>query len=445
MPSSNELLKQIRALTPHVIDLSLSRMHALLAKLEHPERNLPAVLHVAGTNGKGSVIALMRAMLEAQGDRVHAYTSPTLDRLHSSITLAKAPGASEPIAEQYLFDVLTRVYDVLGKAPATAFEAETAAAFLAFAEIPADFVLLEVGLGGRLDATNVIDQPRLSILTSISHDHSEFLGERLTDIAEEKVGILKTGTPVVVAPQPDAVHKVIQRRASELGILMNVAGQHWDAYEEHGRLIFQNEEGLADLPLPALAGRHQIENAGTAIAAMRLLGGDGPMEEAISQGLKSVKWPARLQHLGTGALHSYALDGGEIWVDGGHNASAGRALAHAMAELEELASRPLHVIVGMLITKDPEVFLEPFVGLAEAVIAVPVPENSNAFASSIQADELADAARRLGFWAEACHNLKEAITCSATRASAPPRLLICGSLHLIAHGLELNRRQLASE
>jgi len=438
--NSDALLEQLRELSPHGVDLSLSRMHALLGVLDHPEKRLAPVIHVAGTNGKGSIIAFMKAMLEASGARVHVYTSPYLSTLHESIKVAGAGGTARDICEPALVDVLSRVVAAARKTPATLFEAETAAALLAFAETPADFVLMETGLGGRLDATNVIDRPTLCVLTPIAHDHGEFLGDRIADIAAEKAGILKAGTPAVVAPQSDVALEVIRRRAGELGINLSEAGQEWLAHEEHGRLVYQSDDGLMDLPLPVLMGRHQIANAGTAIAAVRHLGQAAPNEKAIAKGLLEARWQARLQRLGEGALFDHAGTETEIWVDGGHNPSAAHALAHSVAELEERASRPLHLVVGMLVTKDAAGFLEPFAGLVEAVFAVPVPKGESAFAPSIPSDELADVARNTGIWAEACATLQEALEKCRQRASAPPRILICGSLYLAAYSLKCHER-----
>ncbi len=271
--SSDTLLERLKELHPQSIDLSLGRIERLLAALGHPEQKLPPVVHVAGTNGKGSFLAFTRAIAEALGKRVHVYTSPHLVHFHERIVLA-GPHGSAPIAEDLLVDCLARAEAANGGELITLFEITTAAAFLAFAEIPADFLLLETGLGGRLDATNVVAKPILTSITPISIDHVSFLGDTLTEIAGEKAGILKPGVPCVVGRQEQEAFQVIERRAEQVGAPLHVAGRDFDMYEQHGRLVFQTPTRLLDLPLPRLNGRHQIDNAGTAIAASSLLFGD---------------------------------------------------------------------------------------------------------------------------------------------------------------------------
>ncbi|MCH8238572.1 MAG: bifunctional folylpolyglutamate synthase/dihydrofolate synthase, partial [Proteobacteria bacterium] len=367
---SADILARMERLYPEVINLALDRVERLLEALGRPQDKLPGVVHVAGTNGKGSVIAFLKAILEAAGERVHVFTSPHLVRFHERIALAGAHGA-EQIGEQTLSDYLRRVEAANGAEPITFFEITTAAAFLAFAEIPADYVLLETGLGGRLDATNVIEKPALTLITPISRDHDRYLGSELGQIAHEKAGILKPGVPCVIARQESAALEVIEARAKKLGAPLLAHGEAWDAYEQHGRLIFQTGSGLRDLPLPRLLGRHQIDNAGAALAAIDALAGDSIADAALAAGLKAACWPARLQNLTGSALQAHVGNGTQIWLDGGHNVSAAQALAHAMAEMEERAPQPLHLICGMMTGKDAAGFFRQFKGLAEWAATIP--------------------------------------------------------------------------
>ncbi|MGI9382276.1 MAG: bifunctional folylpolyglutamate synthase/dihydrofolate synthase, partial [Methyloligellaceae bacterium] len=283
-PDSGLLLARMHELHPKLIDLSLDRIEQLLDTLGNPHLALPPVIHVAGTNGKGSVVAFLKAMLEAAGHRVHAFISPHLISFHERIVLA-APEGGRPISEDALVDVLQRAEIANQGSSITFFEITTAAAFLAFSESPADFLILETGLGGRLDATNVVPQPALTVLTSISIDHTSFLGETLAEIADEKAGILKPGVPCVVARQDPIALARIEKRAEEVDAPLISAGRDWDAYEQHGRLIYQTTTALVDLPLPRLAGRHQIDNAGAAISVIRALFRDPRVARALEVGL----------------------------------------------------------------------------------------------------------------------------------------------------------------
>jgi len=371
--TSDQLLADMKLLHPKLIDLSLGRVERLLAKLGNPHKALPPVVHIAGTNGKGSVTAYLKAMLTAAGQRVHVYTSPHLVRFHERIELAAAPGLTQPISEADLVDVLARTQSVNSGDDITQFEITTAAAFLAFAEHPADFVLLEVGLGGRLDATNVIEHPALTILTPISHDHADKLGNTIEAIAGEKAGILKRGARCVVSQQEDAALDVIAHEAARVGARLVVWGQDYDAYEQRGRLVVQRADQLLDLPLPSLFGRHQIINAGTAVAAALELDGVTLDEQAIESGLTSVRWPARMQRIDSGPLPSLLQPGSELWLDGGHNPAAGLFLAQSLADLEERSPKPLYLVVGMLGLKDAAGFLGSFRGLARHVVGAPIP------------------------------------------------------------------------
>ncbi|MEX2318201.1 MAG: folylpolyglutamate synthase/dihydrofolate synthase family protein, partial [Bauldia sp.] len=396
--------------------------------LDHPERRLPPVIHVAGTNGKGSATAFMRAILEAAGRRVNVYTSPHLVRFHERIRLDGAFVDDEELADALI--EAERIND--GRA-ITQFEIVTAAAFDLFARHPADILLLEVGLGGRLDATNVVDAPLATVITPVSIDHEKFLGETLTAIAHEKAGILKRGRPAIVGPQADEAMIEIEKQAARVGAGLYVANRDWVAYPEGGRLIYQDDMGLIDLPPPRLPGRHQYANAGTAIAALRRSGLKVPAA-ALETGLTSVDWPARLQSLTGGALVA-RLPGAEIWLDGGHNPAAGMAIAEAMADVEERAPKPLVLITGMMSTKDPVGFFKPFAGLAGQVYTVPGAGHEAARTP----DELAAAAREAGLVAKPAGSVAEAFDRIASEGGdSPPRVLICGSLYLAGLVLSQN-------
>ena len=419
--TSDRVLERVSRLHPKVIDLTLGRVERLLAALGHPERRLPPVVHVAGTNGKGSTIAMIRAGLEASGARVHVYTSPHLARFHERIRIA-----GDLVGEDRLIELIERCEAANGSEPITFFEITTAAAFLAFAEAPADYVLLEVGLGGRLDATNVV-APRLCVITPVSIDHQQYLGETLGEIAGEKAGILKPGTPCVVGPQPAEAWDVIVDRAATVGAPLIAEGQDWQVWEEHGRLAFQDMQGLLDLPRPVLIGAHQAANAGAALAALRALGAD---EAACEAAMTRAEWPARLQRLRRGPLVEAAGPGAEVWLDGGHNAAAGIALAEA---LTRLPPRPLHLDCGMLSTKDVSGFLRPLGARATSLEAVSIPGET----ATLPAEATAAAAREAGIAAETAPDLAVAIARIAARAPGA-RILICGSLYLAGRVLAEN-------
>ncbi len=432
--TSDQLLADMKLLHPKLIDLSLGRVERLLNKLGNPHKALPPVVHIAGTNGKGSVTAYLKAMLTAAGKRVHVYTSPHLVRFHERIELAAAPGLTQPISEAGLVDVLARTQSVNSGDDITQFEITTAAAFLAFAEHPADFVLLEVGLGGRLDATNVIERPALAVLTPISNDHADKLGNTIEAIAGEKAGILKQGTRCVVSQQEDAVFDVIAHEAARVGARLVVWGQDYDAYEQRGRLVVQRADQLLDLPLPSLIGRHQVINAGTAVAAALELDGAALDEQAIERGLVSARWPARMQRIDSGPLPSLLRPGSELWLDGGHNPAAGLFLAQSLADLEERSPKPLYLIVGMLGLKDAAGFLGSFRGLARHVVGVPIPGSHEA---PFSPEALADAARSVSLSAEPGASVEAALKRIDALDPGPKRVLITGSLYLAGHVLAL--------
>ncbi|WP_245853328.1 bifunctional folylpolyglutamate synthase/dihydrofolate synthase [Maliponia aquimaris] len=418
VPGSDLLLQRMMTLHPKIIDLTLDRVWRLLEALGNPHEALPPVVHLAGTNGKGSTLAMIRAGLEAAGHRVHAYTSPHLARFHERIRLG-----GELISEQALTAVLDECAAANGTETITYFEITTCAALLAMARDPADFVLLETGLGGRLDATNVIARPAATVITPISMDHEQYLGDTLAKIAGEKAGIIKRGVPCIVGPQRDEALEVIEARTQALGAPLIAHGQHWHAWEERGRLVFQDESGLLDLPLPVLPGAHQIQNAGAALATLRLL---EQGEAAFDGALTRAEWPARLQRLRRGPLVD-AAPGVELWLDGGHNPGAGEVLAEHLARQ---SGRETHLICGMLNTKDARGFLRPLAPHAQSLTAVSIPGEGN----TLPAEETARLAAEVGHRVGVAENLGEALRAIAAH-TPDARVLICGSLYLAGNVL----------
>lgn len=419
--TSDAVLARMMALHPKIIDLTLDRVWRLLAALDNPQDQIPPVIHIAGTNGKGSTQAMIRAGLEGAGKSVHAYTSPHLARFHERIRLA-----GELITEAHLTDILDECYEKNGGIDITYFEITTCAAFLAFARSQADYTLMEVGLGGRLDATNVFAKPELTIITPVSIDHEQFLGNTLAKIAAEKAGIIKRGVPCIVGPQQDEAMDVIEATAQKLGAPLIAYGQHWHVYEERGRLIFQDERGLLDLPMPALLGEHQIMNAGAALAALRQL---DMQEEAFEAAMTQAEWPARMQRMKTGALVD-AAGKAELWLDGGHNAAAGEALAKVLSTLPK---RPTHMICGMLNTKDVTGYLRPLAAQADRLIGVSIPGEAN----TLPAEETAKAAASVGLASSIADSVEDALA-TITANDPEARILICGSLYLAGHILRKN-------
>ncbi|RBW43392.1 bifunctional folylpolyglutamate synthase/dihydrofolate synthase [Loktanella sp. D2R18] len=409
------------ALHPKVIDLTLDRVWTLLEKLGNPQKNLPPVIHLAGTNGKGSTQAMIRAGLEAAGSSVHAYTSPHLARYHERIRLA-----GDLISEDALCAVLDHCYEANGSDPITYFEITTVAGLFALAQTPADYTLLEVGLGGRLDATNVVAQPAITVITPVDLDHQQFLGDTLAQIAGEKAGIIKRGVPCVVGAQHDEAMDVIEAAAARLGAPIYAYGQQWHVGTERDRLIYQDDHGLLDLPLPNLPGPHQIMNAGAAIATLRLLGKD---EAACEAAVVSAYWPARMERLTKGKLVDLA-DPAELWLDGGHNPAAGRAIA---ATLQQQPARPVHLICGMLNTKDIGGYLAPLADVSASLTAVSIPDEKN----TIPAADTARAALAVGMKATTADSIAEAIKL-ITAKTPGARILICGSLYLAGHVMREN-------
>jgi dihydrofolate synthase/folylpolyglutamate synthase len=406
--------ERLRARHPQKIDLTLDRMRALCAALGDPQDNLPPVIHVAGTNGKGSTATLIRAMAEAAGLRVHAYTSPHLVRFNERIRLA-----GELIGDDALSDILDRI-EAVPDLQTTVFESTTAAAFVAMAGTPADLAIVEVGLGGRLDATNVIARPLLGVITPVDLDHAEFLGTDIAGIAAEKAGILKAGARGLVARQSEAAQVAIEAAAIQAGSPLTLMGVDFDAWAERGGMVFQNHELFLDLPAPALSGAHQFDNAGLAVAVALEL--DLP-EEAIAEGLTSARWPARMQRLTAGPYGEAArAAAAELWLDGGHNPHAGRALARTLEDRQRSAPRPLALIVGMLSNKDAGGFFEALKDSGAQVFTLGFD------GAAAEPEALAAVARGRGLGAMACADVSDAL--DRALALGAGRIVICGSLYL---------------
>lgn len=427
--ASDAVLERLKTLHPKLIDLSLGRIERLLAALDHPERRMAPAIHVAGTNGKGSVVAFLRAMLEAAGYRVHVYTSPHLVRFAERIRLA-----GTIIDEATLLAVLERCERANRGEPITFFEVTTAAAFLAFAEAPADVVLLETGLGGRLDATNVLDAPLACAITPVSLDHQQFLGDTLAQIAFEKAGILKPRVTAVIAPQAPDAAAVIEARAREIGAPLSWCGRDWSVEGSDFSMVWQSGARRMALPRPALIGDHQLVNAGTAIACLSALKDLPVADSAIRAGLATVEWPARLQRLTRGPLveclrarpHEF-----ELWLDGGHNPAAGEIVA---AQAARWRDKPLMIVAGMLRTKDATGFFRPLKAHVAAARTVTIPDEE----ASLTAEETAQAAKAAGIAAAPSESVRAAVDELARAVNGPARILICGSLYLAGQVLAEN-------
>jgi dihydrofolate synthase/folylpolyglutamate synthase len=423
--TSDIVLDRLNKLHPKIIDLELSRVEKLLEAVGHPERKLPPVVHVAGTNGKGSVIAYMRAILEAAGYRVHVYTSPHLVRFHERIRLA-----GQLIDEHHLIALLEECESANGGTPITFFEITTAAAFLAFAREPADIVLLETGLGGAFDATNVIDQPLASVLMPISFDHMQFLGDSLTKIAEAKAGIIKRHRPVIISPQPEEAMAVFEAKAAELAAPLHRFGKEWQCDGDlKTSLRYFDGHGPRLYPVPGLAGRHQFRNAGCAIATIKKLDGFTVTDAHIAQGLRQVSWPARMQRLTNGPLVERLPNAKwELWLDGGHNEEAGEVIAAMLADWYATDGKPAHLIFGMLNTKDPVAFLKQLAPHVEDMAAVAIPGDH----ASLSVEECVAAGAEVGLLSQGYHSVEAALRSivDAHGVDDSRRVLICGSLYL---------------
>lgn len=422
---------------PKGFDLSLERISRLLKALGNPQDKLPPIIHIAGTNGKGSATAFARALLEAEGLAVHVHTSPHLVNWHERYRLGRKGEAGQLVDDATLSDAVARVTEANGEHMITVFELLTAVTFVLFAEHPADAVILEVGLGGRFDATNVITKPAVSLIMPVSLDHQSYLGDKVEIIAAEKAGIIKRGCPVVIGFQSsDDARQVMIDIADRLRCPLSVFGQDFLAYQEHGRMVYQDESGLIDLPLPRLPGRHQIANAAAAIKAVREAG-FALSDQAVEKAMTSVTWPARMQRLTQGDLMRFAPEKAEVWLDGGHNPGAGVVIAEALAELEERDPRPLYLITGMINTKDPVGYFEAFTGMARQVYTVAISSSD----SGIDHETLADAARRAGLEALPVASVAEGLKAIKEQVKdevIAPRILIGGSLYLAGDVLAAN-------
>lgn len=426
MANSDVILERLLELHPKIIDLSLDRVERLLAAVGNPERHVPPVVHVAGTNGKGSTIAFLRAMLEAAGYSCHVYTSPHLERFHERIVLA-----GETIAEDRLADYLARCEEANGGEPITFFEITTAAAFLAFSETPADILLLEVGLGGRLDATNVIGKPLAAVITPISADHHQYLGDTIAEIAGEKAAIIKPGCPAVVAPQVPEAMAVIDAQIEKVSAIPLRAGTEW----QRDGAVFRWDARAYEFAASGLTGAHQYDNAALAVAAAHCLAGFEISPEAMAAGMQKVRWPARLQKLVEGVIPAMLPDDWELWLDGGHNAGAGAVLAAQARAWRDEDGLPLVLVCGMINSKAPEDFLRPLAEHAERLVAVPVEGE----AASLSPEDVAAAAKAVGMKATTAASVPAALNALSADYAGPKRVLICGSLYLAGAVLRANR------
>jgi dihydrofolate synthase / folylpolyglutamate synthase len=418
------VLERLTALHPKLIDLGLDRTERLLGALDRPDLKLPPVIHVAGTNGKGSTIAFMRAIAEAAGLSVHTYTSPHLVRFNERIVLNGIE-----IDEDALLAILEECEAANGGEPITFFEITTAAAFLAYSRSPADLLLLETGLGGRFDSTNVLAEPAVTVITPVSIDHTQFLGDTIAQIAFEKAGILKPGVPCIVGPQTDDALRVIEKRADEIDAPLLIAGIDWSVAAQGARaFVYRDTEGEIVLPAPALGGAHQLDNAGAAIAAMRCWNSPHFGLEDLAAGMSGVHWPGRLQRLSGGALQSLLPDGWELWLDGGHNPAAGAALAEIVSGWQE---RPVVVICGMQENKDVSGFLAPLAPIVARLTAVALPKSAPGHPPA----DIVAAAAGLGMEAAMAPSLEDALRAVSGQ---PGRVLVCGSLYLAGEVLALN-------
>ncbi|WP_432285846.1 folylpolyglutamate synthase/dihydrofolate synthase family protein [Aminobacter sp. BA135] len=429
-------IERLLALHPKGFDLSLDRITRLLERLGNPQNHMPPVIHIAGTNGKGSCAAFSRALLEAQGLLVHVHTSPHLVNWHERYRLA-APGGGKLVADDVLADAVRRVGEANRGEKITVFEILTAVTFVLFSEHPADACIIEVGLGGRFDATNVIKRSAVSVIMPVSMDHEAYLGDKVELIAAEKAGIIKRGCPVVVgAQETEAAQQVLIDTAERLNCPLEVYGQDFVAFEENGRMIYQDQTGLLDLSPPRLPGRHQFANAAAAIAAVKAAG--FPVDERTAdKAMASVTWPGRMQRLPQGALSELAPKGAEVWVDGGHNPGAGTVIAEALTEQEEKFPRPLFLISGMINTKDQTGYFKPFHGMARHVYTVPVTMSD----AGVPNEELAVRATEAGLSAEPVSSVANALMLlrdTWDENEPAPRILIGGSLYLVGEVLAAN-------
>ena len=436
-PEVQAQLDRLSALSLPQGRIGLEVVHELLDRLGHPERQLPPVFHVAGTNGKGSCAAYCRALLEAEGKSVHVHTSPHLVRWHERFRLGRTGEPGRFVEDAVLADAVRRVAAANDGDTITVFEMLTAVMFVLFAEHPADAAIVEVGLGGRFDATNVIEKPAVSVIMPIGLDHQAYLGDRIELIAMEKAGIMKPGVPVVIGSQDNEVaREVLIDTAERLGCPLAVYGQDFYAFEEHGRMVFQSEAGLMDLPLPRLSGRHQLANAASALAAVSMAGFPVSQDDA-ERAADSVTWPARMQRLSEGRFPELLPEGSELWLDGGHNPHAALMIAETLAGMQDRTERPLFLIAGMINTKDATGYFHAFEGMARHVFTVPVAESE----AGVDPARLADDAEAAGLTAQPMKSVEEVLRLLGegwNRLEPPPRVLIGGSLYLAGEVLREN-------
>ena len=433
---ADAVIERLLTLHPKGFDLSLTRITGLLERLGNPQDHLPPVIHIAGTNGKGSASAFARALIEAGGQTCHVHTSPHLVRWHERFRIG-AKGGGQLVDDAALEVVLLEVEAANAGQKITVFELLTAAMFVLFARNPADAAIIEVGLGGRFDATNLIKNPAACLVMPVAMDHVQFLGDTIEKIAFEKAGIFKQGAPAIIGEQAfDEARQVLEERAEDVADSIAIYGQDFHAYEEHGRLIYQDEDGLFDLSMPALIGRHQIANAAAAIRAVKSAGFEVTQDYA-ERAMKAVSWPARMQKLTQGTLVDLAPKGSEIWIDGGHNGHAGLAIAETIAALEDVQERPFFLIAGMINTKEPKDYFAAFEGLVRHVFTVPVSSSD----AGIDPEVLADYAMDVDLAAEAAASpeaVLEMLQKSWNGLEVPPRILIGGSLYLAGDVLAKN-------
>ena len=434
--TASQRIDALMEIHPKGYDLSLERIRNLLGKLGNPQDKLPPVIHFAGTNGKGSTIAFTRSILEAAGLAVHVHTSPHLVNWHERYRLGRRGGGGGTLVDDtVLSDAIRRVAEANDGLPITVFEVLTAVTFVLFSEQQGDVCLIEVGLGGRFDATNVMQTTALSVITPVSIDHQAFLGDTLAKIAFEKAGIIKPGTPVVIGDQQDEALDVIERQAARNRCKTLIAGQDFHGFRENGHLVYQDDNALIDLTLPRLVGEHQISNAATAIAACRRFCGQQGIDlrnAAIDEGMVTAEWPARMQHITQGTLIETMPKNCDVWIDGGHNPGAGKMVAQYLGDLEERDPRPLTMVCGMIDTKDCEGYFRQFETLVERVITVPVLSSD----AGVDPEVLADHAENAGLPAISAHSLKHAL--NMIDGSELNRVLICGSLYLAGDMLQQN-------
>ncbi|PJG49431.1 bifunctional folylpolyglutamate synthase/dihydrofolate synthase [Sphingobium sp. LB126] len=426
-PGVQTQLDRLATLSPGADILGLERITSLLDRLGNPHRALPPVFHVAGTNGKGSTCAFLRAALEADGKSVHVFTSPHLVRFNERIRIN-----GKLIADEALADYLSRVLDVAEGIGASFFEVTTAAAFLAFSEHPADACIIEVGLGGRLDATNVIEKPAICGIAQLGLDHQSFLGNTLKEIAAEKTGIAKPGAPLVTQRYADSLFPVMLNAAARNRTQWLAMGENWDAVAYRDRLHYRDDLGRLETPLPRLSGAHQVQNAGLAFAMLRHQSVLPVSEAALKAAPLWAHWPARLQRLDHGPLLTPLPQSAEAWLDGGHNAGAGEAIA-AFFTPERLEGQKLQLIIGMLSNKDMDAYLVPFAGRIAHIHALPVPGHDHH-----PPERFAAIADLWGIPCNAHDNATEAVAAIAAQPHPAPKLLIAGSLYLAGEILRLN-------